>query len=1131
MGATYISVPFTAANGTAWDSATVGLLLAEGTADVGTVQANAGQPGADPAARVYTTRGIASVPAYQASALLTWAAPGVDSLTARLGLRVTQADAANGYFVDLDSNAGAPRLRIRRRVANVETDVLAWQALTGVVSADLAAGVTLLVVIENRASAVRIIVRVNAVDQADVDDSNAARINAGGCCALGVPALTLGTEVLYDTLVVQDLAGEQTSWTAPGGATVPGLRQVDATGDVVLTIQGRYADLSWMRTQRLDLVTARASWDLQPSVRLRDRNPFHQPLLAHGAHVTVSIGGTVVASGRLRGVEQQAYPPEGTEYEVACPKELAQDVLVLDPRSGSNVVTWNVDEKASQYDPLRQDKTIADVLTWIATYMGDELRAVGAAPASGDIIQAGALSGLTAEIPNLSLSGDVTRCVESLLRYAPKRGWRIDPDTLVWSFPDRSAGTQRDIDIGSSHVLGSLGVSPKANYTRVLVTGQPKPPTTTLRLSAGDIQAGWDTALNATYNRLKAFTGKKPFTITAFGGGGVGIPVWIEVDRTTCPLALSEWRDAGLVISTGPAAGEYRVRGNTASTGATDARIVLNSEAWVGAAPVVGNTGYLGAGFADAKGSAYAEAFRAFNIPNALKGTAAAACYEARIITTDPSDPTGNAQYVTRTRAVLERYASQDTYPPTYKTRVVLDTPAVKPAGATPSSPTPATEDACADGGTHIATDVEIDIPLADLDSVDDKGVVAVPTLLVPAAGYRGSAYAVNPALWDGGGEPGLGDMGCRRTLVINDPQFDGSAAMVTAYTTLADDMLAVLGTLARQGTFRIAGLVAAWADITQRVTLSDSGGRTTGYEASDDLWVIGVEWDVLAYTTTVYVGTLVGAGGYDIQAVRDEFASRIKVDSQRRDLDEAMRLQECLRNKLSGGYVGAPDPSPLPDCQIATTDSLGRPTSGSGARLVDESCTPVAVAPPGCIDFPCGTVADPAPFIANAASVAKVIHDERTAAMDDIPAGERTILDAVCCAFQHISALWASLGSGLSAVDHELHKTFQNLGTIRTQTAALTACVNSNFTAVQVAITCLDNKMDAICAGLRSNDAALSACLATKAPGASAPCPLPYSCPPTSCDYTPTACTWVFTETVCDPVDCAWTPPTVNCL
>lgn len=1120
MPATYIDIPFTAANGTAWDSATVGLMLAEGAADVGTVQANAGQPGVDAGARVYTTRGIASVPAYQASVVLTWAAPLVDSLAPRLGLRVAQADAASGYFVDVDSNAGSPRLRIQRRVAGVDTDVLAWQALSGIVPADLAAGITLLVVIENRASAVRLIVRIDGVDQADVDDTDPARVNAGGCCALGVPPLTLGTEVLYDTLVVEDLAGEATSWTAPGGATVPGLRAVDATGDVLLTIQGRYADLSWMRTQRLDLVTARASWDLQPSVRLRDRNPFHQPLLAHGAHVTVSIGGTVVASGRLRGVEQQAYPPEGTEYEVACPKELAQDVLVLDPRSRSNVVTWNVDEKASQYDPLRQGKTIADVLTWLVTYMGDELRAVGAAPASGDIIQAGALSGLTAEIPNLSLSGDVARCVESLLRYAPKRGWRIDPDTLVWTFPDRSAGTQRDIDIGSQHVLGTLGVSPKANYTRVMVTGQHKPATTTLRLSAGDVSRGWDTGLNATYARTKSWRGQQNLVVVAHGMA-FGI-LSLTVDGSLATIVANEWKDAGLVITSGSAAGEYRVRSNT---GGAFPMFFLNRTTWIGGVgPVPGTTAYVGAGMAAAKGNGYTEAFRAFDIPNALKGTPAAACFEARIINTDPS---GTGYQVSKTRARVERYESQATYPPTYKTRIVLDTPAVKPAGDTP-----ATEDGCTDGGTTEAADVEIDIPLVDLDTDDDEGVAEVPTLLVPATGYRGSAYAVDPTLWDGGGEPGLGDMGCRRTLVINDPQYDGSAAMVTAYTGLADDMLAVLGTLARQGTFRIAGLLAAWADITQRVTLSDSGGRTTGYEAADDLWVIGVEWDVLANATTVYVGTLVGAGGYDIQAVRDEFASRIKADSQRRDLDEAMRLQECLRNNLAGGFVGAPDPTPIPDCQVTTQDSMGNPANGASVRLTDKSCTPVAVAPPGCIDFPCGTVTDPSAFIANAAAVAKVIHDERTAAMDSLPVGEATILDALCCALQHISALWGSLGSGLSAVDHELHKTFQNLGTIRTQTDGLKNCVNTNFTAVATAITCLDNKLDAICAGLRQNDMALAACVANRVVGPGAPCPLPFSaCPVTSCDYTPTACTWTFTETVCDPVDCAWSPPAVACL
>lgn len=1120
MPTTYISVPFTAANGTAWATPTVGLLLASGSPDNGTVQGNVGQPGAGTGARVYTARGLPGVSAYSASVTCTWATPATTSVCPRLALRVAQGDASGGYFVDVDSNSGAPRLRVQRRVAGVDTDVLAWQALATITSANLAAGVVVYAAIENKPSAVRIIVRVGGVDQADVDDTNAARINDGGTVGLGVPVLAVGTEVLYDALLVQDLAQEQTTWYSPGGAVVPGLREVDVTGDMVVTLQGRYADRTWLSAQSIDVCMARASWDLQPSVRIRDRNPFHKPLLAHGTHVTVRVNGTVVASGRMRGVEQQAYPPEGSEYEVACPKELAQDVLVLDPRSGTNVVTWNVDEENSQYDPERQGKSIADVITWLVTYCGDELRSVGAAPASGDILAAGALAGFTATIPNLTLSGDVARCIESLLRYAPKRGWLIDPATLKWSFPDRSAAAKRNINIGSQHVLGSLGTSPKANYTRILVTGQAAPATTTLRLSAGDIAEGWDTGLNASYTRSKSWRGQDNFTIT---GSGVDVPtglVYVDVDGTLSDVTANEWRDSGLVINApSPAAGEYRVRSNT---GGLTPRFLLNRTTWVGAAPLVGDTGYAGGGTRGAKGNGYNEAFRAYDLTGSLAGSPAANCYEARIINLDP---TGTGTQVSKTRAQVQRVQDQSTYPPTYKTRVVLDTPAVKPAGDTP-----ATEDACEGGGTTQAADVEIDFPVATLDTDTDEGVATAPTLLVPGSGYRGTAYSRNSTLWNGGGEPGLGDMGCRRTLVINDPQYDGSAARIADYTTLANDMLAVLGTLARTGSFRIAGLLNVWANIAQRVTLSDSGGRATGYETADDLWVIGVEWDFETVATTVYVGTLVGAGGYDIQAVRDEFASRIRVDSQRRDLGEVMRLQDCLRNNLAGGYVGAPDPTPLPDCQVTTVDSRGNPTTGKDARLEAADCTPTGAAVPGCSDFPCGTSA-PGVFIANAAAVAKKIHHERTAAIAAVPAGDKGMLEAVCCAMEHISALWVSLLSGFSAVDHELHKTFQNLGTIRGQTVAMKDVINANFTLLAQAVTCLDDKIEAVCAGLRMNDNALAMAISQRMMGASPMPALPYDCDPMpSCDVMPQGCVWNFTETVCDPVDCAWQPPAVPC-
>lgn len=1091
--ASIVTLGFDVADGSTWADA--GLTLIEGSsAAVAKVHGGKGHAGAIAAERRYRFDGFPGFVNYGAKVTADFAGATFSGRVTGLGVNVS-ADAQEGYWLDLDSDINKPRVRLRRRNGGTWTTLLAWTRLTNanggtylVPGSSLDAGVEVYLSRRNEQGGVRLIVRVGGFTFGEVLDQDANRIEGGGSVGLLIGATSDFDDVTLDDLTVEDFAAETAAATP-------------VTSGWCLILNGEYHDAQQMREElNVEIERVRLSWDKQPTIVLRDLNEFTSPALVVGMEVAVDYDGTRLATGVLRNSEAMGEGAEGTRYEVVSLKDLAAEVPIIDPLTKELAVTFNVPREHAQYRSDRSGKTLAQVLEWIASNRanGDGgLREVGAAPPYGDVIEAGALTGLEIKLPAVTITGDVTTAVESLMRYAPNRGWEIDRTTKAWRFPIRSTAPKRNVDLATSHAKVRLGIDTANCYTAVRFVGQARPPLKTLSLLATDpslsLGRKYDTTLVDSWTAAKSNKQRATFVVTGNGTDGSG---YLYLDVSGMNAVANEWKGGTLTVGDTV----MTVRSNGATSGGIT-RLTLVESVWTGTgvAPSNGSAGMI-------DGNKHSEVFKSYTLPDGVD-TSEVACLQARIINAAPD---GNGFTVTRVNASLEKYLKDDG---SEATAVVLASPAVKPVSpegiGTPQNP-------CTEGGSEEALNVEVDLPTLDLSG---SGVKEVPVLRVPAEGFRGTAYALDSAKWNGGGRPGYGDAGCVRELAIPDAEYNGGAEDAE-YQTFAADILSVLGTLGRRGTIALANVIdTAWADLAQRVTVSDSGGRITGLEDSEDLWLLGVEYSPKTKTTTLYIGTLASSGGYDLGAMRKVFVENTRADELRRTQEQMLRMFECLKNALGGGGgVAAPNPNPVPECQVADSET-GRPSGEAGADG-NIDCPAGPGYTPACDDFPCNTVANGGQFKTNSD-----VYNDLT--FDSIEG----LADALCCALDGLAQLWATLGGVASSHDKELHKTFQDLQSIRLASEGFRDCVNLKFVALCTAITAVDSRLTCLITWINAvMIPTYSACFAARVVGPGAACsPAAPNCPAAPCVPT-AACDWSFTETVCDPTDCTVTVPTASC-
>lgn len=1061
--ATLLTRAWTAADGTSWEA--VGFLRVVGAAFDATILSNTGRCGATATQRVFMVTGYPGTPGHKVAVDMDWSNAAGASRAPGVGVRWTD-DGQDGYIGEVDSNTGAARVRIRRRRAGVWTDLTGWVDISGSVSAAaLNAGVTVELRAVNGVDQVELSLRVSGVERTSFDDTSADRVESSGSPAILIDGNSTGADVAYDSLTVRDLEDEYTGDPA------------DLAAGIALVVDG--VSYSWDDLVEAGIVVGRGrqSYDQGDGWEFRSKALMDEAdgILYPGAVVKVALDGVIVAHGRIQASSRKIAPGEGRGYQLVCARRMAADVVLEHPDTGAETIVWNLPEDHADYDADYAGKTIGEAIATILDWHADGstgLRAHLAAPPDEDTapyVQA-ELDLLTAKLPGMQGGQDPVSAVEELLSRT-KYLLFIDPDTLIWHVKDRTAGTIRTVSLSADHVLGEYSVDPLRNSTAALVVGsRPETQTVTLDNSiGGGLEADWPSALEATRDDETSQKNRDTGLVASIGGS-IGTPTMTPdtVGPPAFSMAADEWTRCVVGFSTGAEAGEvYDVVSNSGLAFALEGP-------WRNGGPAAGDeftvSGNAAGGGRD---NAYTEIGKRWKLTNTDLGIPDDACLTVKVFQDN----------------ILKYTTAKVLTPddPAEAAQLVLDLPAIGLVNFGGTAPSPCD----AAGANDVAT---VEVELLTFSRSDPS----VPTLWVPTSlgagagvrGYTGSAFAADPAKYAGGGTPGRGDPARMAVLRFPAPEYDGSAGQIAEWEAALLEVLSFTGALARSVVLNVQGILDTdYAGLGCRLQVS---GGPPELGTTTEMTVLAVEWDVPGNKTTIYAGTL-SAGEYDPQRMREGIVARSARRTSKREQQDAQRLLDCLdKNVHSGGYVGE-----LPPVQICA-DRVTLPGGGRVGETLNQECEP----PDGgcvqaCDDFPCETVppADATNFSANATLL--LANNPKT----------RDSAAHIAYLKAHVACIWDILGGIASSHDQELHKTNQDLASVRTNLDALVACINAKVEALCDAITAVDARLTLV-------QTCFNAQLALKVTGVGAA---------GTCDVDPAPCTVVancahnFTETVCE--------------
>ena len=1021
---------WTGTNGTAWTTASFTALVTSGAEAL--IQSNTGWgPAASGTERIYTSTAYPQTTGYEVDLDATWNDAAGTGRWVGIALRATTDGVL--YSVELDSNVGTTRCRIRRRAANGSwTTVTAYASPAGIpASAALNSGVTMTGRVENTAAdEVTVSLYYGATLLATYVDTSASRIESGGTAGVVVDANWTDDDIVVDSLICRDFAAD---WAGSGSLDE----------GIALIVDGTYYSWEDLAAEGITVGMPRQSYTLQAVCTFSDTLKLGETstVLYSGAVVTVSLDGNVVAFGRLRTASESWDTKEGRQYELVGPKQLATDVLVVDPEWGTDLIRFNMPTDAEDYHPDRADKEIGEAIAYLIDNHLDgdgNLRDQLAAPPDGDAYTQAELDAMTAILPELEVRGDVVASVESLLSYT-KYALYIHPDTRKWEFHVRNSGTIQTVDVGTTFAAGETQITPDRNATAIVVVGSRPETTLTTFTNAAGLTSSWPSGLESTHNWATQHKNRDTGIVDTTGTAG-GLVTMTPTGAFS--MVADEWIGCRLEFTSGVEDGNtYDVDDNSGST------FTLDAGSWTSGGPSALDTFEVRGNKANGgKDNGYSAVGRRFSLSNADLGIPPDACGVATITSG------GLSKQVKFTHSTIEGDAAE----------IELDMPAIGVINqSSPSSPA----DTCTDGQAVTLATVEVTIPTYD------RTDPSVPRYRYPTAGFYGDAYTVDSDKWSGGGKPGRGDPAVMRTYPIPIPAYDGSAAQDTEIAKLAADVLAVLSPLSREVRITVAGFDFNFLNLDARLQITRTGGSTGVWSSLENLGVLAVEYDPLRKTTTIHAGTQ-ASWEYDIEGMRRGFLERSRIGHEKDATQKLRELLECMNGNPKGsGEVGQIAPVQICAAQVSV------PTPGGGAQNLedvvtnDEQCTVGAMPATTPCTNACPT---PAPISnvsqagTNATGVqgtggggsgtgAKIKEFRppgQTGAADD-QQGENNVADAICCLAEHVQGLWLSdevIASGVNDV----------AAVVSAQLVLMCAQINSNSATINQIISCIQNNVQA---------------------------------------------------------------------
>lgn len=1107
----YFTEDFTAGDGvllTAYNFDKVfpsGALVAGGEAEINSNAAIGGAVAVEKAYRsIFATGGQRD---HKVAIFLTWDNAAGASRRAGVGVRL-QSD-GSGYYAVIDSAVGVPVVNVYRRWAGVMS-LLATGSLAPLTAADLNGGVTLILAVKTNVGSVKLIARDDAGhDFVDYDDAHADRVEGGGTPGIYFGSTSTTIDVIYDNLVATDFEDEQENPAA----------FADGLG---LIVNGVYLSEYEWKGRKISPVSCKQSYQPVGVVGIiDDLNDAHEPALRAGDRVAFIKDGVYLAEGVLRKVDQDFQPPEGISYEVVGPRDLTAEVPITDPINGAGLMAFNQEPDSDLYEVSRINMRIGQQLgyLWNTHADGEDgLRIRGAAPASADLFDPAETvptdpnDGLNARIPHTAVSGNVLQGEETLISYAPEYGIFIDPETKVRHLHKRSEAPFKtvrfDLDL---HKLPVITTDPNKNRTKFIVRGAFKETTDETFLwdksdpfNPDGLQVDWKRALEDQMTQSRKYIEKHQHPITGFGvTGGFA---YLDLDLTGDEMDIDEWRGTSLQIVDGPLGGtNYTIKTNNAT-----GRVVITLAAWPPPGPNIGNNILL----VNAEGSGglsngFDDIGRAFTLPGG-KQIGKGLCGDAKVTATK-----GTHTVSFQVKVRKQTYTDPDTG--TAKERVklaMMGIVTVDPKDQTTPTvvfPTPCAKNMT--GGDVLPDTIEVTVPVFTIPQV--------PRIVSPSTGgHRGTAFSFDESKWGVEGKmPGPGDVGVLTPHLVEDANFTDPSSQGAEYQKYADSALAVLSTLARSAQYTLAGIDTSYAGLNKRIQFGDAD-RLTGFEDATDIWLMEVEWNFLNETTQVVCGTL-SAGNVSIEAFRQKFAEKTRLDLIKAMRQRSEEMMACLHNGQSDA-LGGEGPIATAACQVISSD--GR----NADQKMDDNAPPkpgdcvLADIAPSCQSFPChtvGSVDGGGAYIPGSGAIASAVgRNNVTVIKDQITAGAKGS-EIICSVMKSLASLWAFALGIAGSHDQELDKARQDLANVRIAGNALADCVNEHDTYLCNQINNLNTRIDCVIGYINATLLPrYDACFKSKSgpPDGVGCLPDDLVCAAVVC-VLPPLCTFDFTETVCE--------------
>lgn len=660
-----------------------------------------------------------------------------------------------------------------------------------------------------------------------------------------------------------------------------------------------------------------------------------------GLPVRIFHEGAVRFAGEIRKGRRGARPSEQQDWTGSDAMWLAQQVHVGEDDARPR--HYNVaDDKSDEYDPDRQDMTIGAIVQDLFdnfTAPDEGLRFYGAAPGDGSAAyNTTELAALDAVIPDLSVSGNFLRAIQTVMRYMPSFQVWVDPNDRVWHFRDVTALPTTAVNCTNFLERVRLDIAPDADacITAVEWIGanpQDEEKVTLSNFSTDPnlrLEPAWTKDQEGNFSNPK--TNQKLRSMTALNvgvssGSEPGI-VWVEVGVGE-GVTPDDW--IGAVAS---AEGDAYLRWVVSHTGT---RFYLSSPGWGGGTPPVPPFSFLvNMVHPDvARGLAANGVGRAFFLPPAIidgscgyKSGAALGlknlgqCGSANVSGKGNDGQEYGQEYMFRVHLRNAAQQAAGFCKPVVELSNKPKVPATINLAALKAGSVP--KDVCSESEGDPLSGVKVEIELSKSDPP--------PEMREPAVGYTGPAFSDDPTKWAGGGEanPNAGDWNVRKVMRIVDPDFTRDT-QAPGLRKAAQSILALMSEKAYSFNVSITTdwketggfmtgqnartATARWAGMSSGLTIT-SGARVTGFESIDNAPIFGVTWNVAGNTTELQAGTAAGWLSLDAKAVARRFTDRNEAQNAARLIQ---RLEDYRNEMLSkqADRVSGMQGGSIPGCQV----------------------------------------------------------------------------------------------------------------------------------------------------------------------------------------------------------------------